>query len=229
VRRYPISNKVVLVTGAGSGIGRATARELHARGARVVLADLDRDAVDRLAHELGDGRALAAAVDVTDRPALDAVVRMAVERFGGLDVVFANAGIAADPPATIATIDEALFERVVEVDLLGVWRTVRAALPQIVARHGHVLVTASIYAFGNGVGNASYAMAKAGVEQFGRALRLELAMRGVTAGVLYPGWVQTPIIQPPSAGTESPPSSCKAHSRHLSDGRSSPSRSPRRR
>jgi NAD(P)-dependent dehydrogenase (short-subunit alcohol dehydrogenase family) len=191
---YAIPNKVVLVTGAASGIGQATARELHARGARVVLADLHREAVDRLARELGEGRTVAAAVDVTDRAALAAVVGMAAERFGGLDVVFANAGIAADPPATIATIDEGVFERVVEVDLLGVWRTVRATLPQIVARQGHVLVTASVYAFVNGVANASYAIAKAGVEQFGRALRLELAGRGATAGVLYPGWVQTPII-----------------------------------
>jgi NAD(P)-dependent dehydrogenase (short-subunit alcohol dehydrogenase family) len=189
VRLYAISNKAVLVTGAASGIGQATARELHARGARVVLADLNQDAVERLAQELGDGRALAAAVDVTDRSALDAVFGMAAERFGGLDVVFANAGIGADPPATIATIDEASFERVVEVNLLGVWRTVRAALPQIVARRGHVLVTASVYAFANGAANASYAMAKAGVEQLGRALRLELAARGATAGVLYPGWV----------------------------------------
>jgi NAD(P)-dependent dehydrogenase (short-subunit alcohol dehydrogenase family) len=114
---------------------------------------------------------------------------------GSLDVVFANAGIAADPPATIATIDPDEFERIIEVDLLGVWRTVRAALPHIINSRGHVLVTASIYAYFNGTVNAPYAMSKAGVEQFGRALRTELAIHGATAGVLYPGWVKTPIAR----------------------------------
>jgi NAD(P)-dependent dehydrogenase (short-subunit alcohol dehydrogenase family) len=201
-RLYRIPDKVVLVTGAASGIGRAAARELHARGARVVIADLDQNSVDQLAQELGDGRALSVAVDVTNRSALDAGIKMAAERFGGLDVVFANAGIAAERAATIATIDEASFERVVEVDLLGVWRTVRAALPQIVARQGHVLMNASVYAFVNGAANASYAIAKAGVEQFGRALRLELASQGATAGVLYPGWAETPIIHAPFGGDQ---------------------------
>jgi len=110
-----------------------------------------------------------------------------VERFGGVDVVFANAGITVDPPATIAGVDAVAFERVIEVDLLGMWRTVRAALPQVIERRGHVLVTASCYSFLNGMLNAAYAMSKAGVEQFGRALRSELAVHGATAGVLYPG------------------------------------------
>ncbi|MNR11053.1 putative oxidoreductase [compost metagenome] len=91
--------------------------------------------------------------------------------------------------------DEATFERIVEVDLLGVWRTVRACLPQIYARNGHVLVTSSAYAFVNGVVNAPYAMSKAGVEMFGRSLRAELAGTGATAGVLYPGWVATAIAK----------------------------------
>jgi NAD(P)-dependent dehydrogenase (short-subunit alcohol dehydrogenase family) len=107
--------------------------------------------------------------------------------------VFANAGIAAEPPATMATIDEKVFERVLEVDLLGVWRTVRAALPEVMAANGHVLITASIYAFINGVTNAPYAIAKSGVEQLGRTLRVELARHGATAGVLYPGWIDTPL------------------------------------
>jgi NAD(P)-dependent dehydrogenase (short-subunit alcohol dehydrogenase family) len=142
---------------------------------------------------LDPDRALSVACDVTDRAMLDSVVDHALRKFGRIDVVFANAGIAADPPATIATIDEEVFERVLEVDLQGVWRTVRAALPQVLEHQGHVLVNASIYAFCNGMANAAYAMAKAGVEQFGRALRTELAHHGATAGVLYPGWVSTPI------------------------------------
>jgi NAD(P)-dependent dehydrogenase (short-subunit alcohol dehydrogenase family) len=185
----------VLVTGAGGGIGRAAAEALHENGANVVLADLNANAVQGAAADLDAARTLAIGVDVTDRSRLDEVVAAAIDRFGGLDIVFANAGIAVNPPATIASVDEREFERVIEVDLLGVWRTVRAALPEVIARRGHVLVTASVYAYFNGTANAAYAMSKAGVEQFGRALRTELAPHGATAGVLYPGWVNTAIAQ----------------------------------
>ena len=192
---YTIAGKTVLITGAAGGIGAAAARALHARGANVALADLGPGAAWALARELGGDRALPLTVDVTDTAALAGAVDRTVGRFGRLDVVFANAGIAADPPATMATIDQARFERVVAVDLLGVWRTVRAALPHVIAARGHVLVTASVYAYVNGMANAPYAVAKAGVEQLGRALRTELAIHGATAGVLYPGWVRTPIAR----------------------------------
>jgi len=197
---YSTVNKVVLITGATSGIGMATARALHARGANVVLTGRRQNVLDALALELGADRTLAMAVDVTDRQRLDAVVTAAAERFGGLDVVIANAGILLDPPTTIAAVEEPEFERVIEIDLLGVWRTVRAALPQIIARRGHVVLTASIYAFCNGAINAAYAISKAGVEQLGRALRAELAPHGATAGVLYPGFTTTPLIRPVFGG-----------------------------
>jgi NAD(P)-dependent dehydrogenase (short-subunit alcohol dehydrogenase family) len=191
--RYPIAQKVVLITGATGGIGQATARALHAHGANVVLTGRRQDVLDELALEFGE-RTLAIGSDVTDRRSIQEVVTAAVERFGGLDVVIANAGTSVDPPSTVATVDEREFERVIEIDLLGAWRTVRAALPQIVTRRGHVLITASIYAYFNGVANAAYAISKAGLEQLGRALRAELAPHGATAGVLYPGWVDTPLI-----------------------------------
>lgn len=132
---------------------------------------------------------------MTDRPRLDAIAQEVLAWTGSIDVCWANAGIAAEPPATIATIDEAVFERVVEVDLLGVWRTVRACLPAVTAARGHFLLTASTYAFANGVVNAPYAASKSAVESLGRSLRGELAGTGTTAGVLYPGWVETPIVQ----------------------------------
>lgn len=197
---YRIADKVVLITGATGGIGSSTARALHAHGANVVLTGRRQGPLDELAAELGD-RTLATTSDVTDRSSLDAVVAAAVERFGGLDVVIANAGTAVDPPATVASVDESEFERVIEIDLVGTWRTVRAALPQIIARRGHVLLNASIYAYVNGVANAAYAMSKAGVEQLGRALRAELAPHHATAGVLYPGWVDTPLIRPAFGGS----------------------------
>ncbi|RAI70852.1 short-chain dehydrogenase [Pseudomonas fluorescens] len=191
---YSLHDKVVLITGAGGGIGAASARALHGAGAKVVLLDVTETAVRELAAELGP-RAVAMGASVTSREDMDRAVELAVDTFGGIDVVFANAGIACDPPSTIRNMDEATFERIVEVDLLGVWRTVRACLPQICARNGHVLITSSVYAFVNGVVNAPYAMSKAGVEMFGRSLRAELAGTGATAGVLYPGWVATAIAK----------------------------------
>ncbi|MEE1930833.1 short-chain dehydrogenase/reductase [Streptomyces sp. TRM 70351] len=200
--RYSLPGKTVLLTGAAGGIGAASARALHARGANIVLVGRNLSAVTVLAHELGDRRALPLSVDVTDPAALRNAVIRAVDRFGALDVVFANAGVAPKAPATIAGIDPELFEHIVEVDLLGVWRTVRAALPQVIAHRGHVLVTASIYAYVNGAANAPYAASKAAVEQFARALRVELAMHQATAGILYPGWVHTPMSRPAFGGDE---------------------------
>ncbi|HET8977399.1 MAG TPA: short-chain dehydrogenase/reductase [Solirubrobacteraceae bacterium] len=198
--RYPVAGKVVLLTGATGGIGGAMARALGARGANLVLTGRRAGVLRGLAAELGGDRTLAMTVDVTDRQALDAVVRAATDRFGGLDVVIANAGVLIERPTTIAAAADQEFERVIEVDLLGAWRTVRSALPQIIARRGHVVLTASIFAYCNGVVNAAYAVSKAGVEQLGRALRAELAPHGATAGVLYPGWTDTPLIKPAFGG-----------------------------
>src|SRR5207245_10473754 len=113
-----------------------------------------------------------------------------VERFGGIDVVVANAGIAP-PSDTMLTIDPYAFERTVDIDLLGQWRTIRATLPAVIERQGHILVVASIYAFFNGALNASYAASKAGIEQLTRAIRVELVHHGATAGVAYLGFVET--------------------------------------
>ncbi len=188
-----VSGRVALVTGAAQGIGLATARALHARGARVALVDLDLAAAEAAAAPLGEG-AIGLAADVTDRAAIGRAVDATVERLGGLDVVVANAGIAPTP-ATTRLMDEAEFERVVEVDLLGVYRTVRAALRHVIARRGNVTVVASVYAFTNGLGNAPYAMAKAGVEQFGRALGTELAAHGVGVTTAYFGFIDTPMVR----------------------------------
>ena len=121
---------------------------------------------------------------------MDAVAEV-VEKLGGVDVAVANAGIAQKQFATVRSISGEEWERVFEVDLLGVWRTVRAALPQIVERRGQMVVVSSVYAFANGMGNTPYAVAKAGVESLGRALRVELAPHGASATVAYFGWVDT--------------------------------------
>src|SRR6476646_9261456 len=129
-----LHGRVALVTGAARGIGLETARALERRGAKVALVDLDASAAEAAAATIAPD-ALGLAADVSDRAAIGAAVDAVVQRFGGLDVVVANAGIA-NAPATARTMPEEEFERVLAVNLLGVWRTVRAALPHIVERRG---------------------------------------------------------------------------------------------
>jgi NAD(P)-dependent dehydrogenase (short-subunit alcohol dehydrogenase family) len=192
--RYDVAGKIALVTGAARGIGLETARLLHSRGALVALADLDGDEAEREAAKLGADRTLALAVDVTDPDAVERAVAATVERFGGLDIPIANAGIAPET-TTLRRADPVAFERVLDVNLNGVWHTVRSSLPQVAARRGHVVVIASVYAFVNGVLAAPYAMSKAAVEQLGRALRVELAPHGASATVGYFGFVDTRMVQ----------------------------------
>jgi NAD(P)-dependent dehydrogenase (short-subunit alcohol dehydrogenase family) len=191
---YDLNGKVALVTGAARGIGYETARQIHMRGASVAVVDLDPEQAREAAERIGE-RAIGIGADVTDHAAIMQAVAETVERFGGLDVAVANAGIAQSKVETVRGIGTEEWERVFEVDMLGVWRTVRAALPQIVERRGHVVVTSSVYAFVNGVLNSPYAVAKSGVESLGRSLRTELLPLGASAGVAYFGWVDTRLVQ----------------------------------
>jgi NAD(P)-dependent dehydrogenase (short-subunit alcohol dehydrogenase family) len=191
---YALNGKVALVTGAARGIGYETARQIHARGASVAVLDLDADEAREAAERIGE-RAIGIGADVTDHGAMMAAVAETVERFGGLDVAVANAGVAQSRMMTTRAIGTEEWERVFEVDLLGVWRTCRAALPQIVARRGQLVLISSVYAFMNGMGNSPYAVAKAGVESMGRALRTELLPQGASATVGYFGWVDTKMVQ----------------------------------
>ncbi len=193
MEHYELTGKVALVTGGARGIGLATARALVARGASVVIVDLDAQDASGAAAQVHDTKALGLAGDVTDRGAMQQAVATTVERFGGLDVVVANAGIASRVATVRASSSEA-FERVLDVNLMGVYRTVDAALPEIVSRRGHVVVISSVYAFINGVGEVAYAMSKAAVEQFGRALRVELVQHGASASVAYFGFIDTEMV-----------------------------------
>lgn len=191
---FDLNGKVALVTGAARGIGFETARQMQMRGASVAVVDLDpqqaRDAAERIgARTIGIG------ADVTDQGAMMAAVAEVVETFGGLDCAVANAGIAQKEISTVYAMSGEEWERVVEVDLLGVFRTVRAVMPQIVERRGHIGLVSSVYAFANGVANSPYAAAKPGVESLGRALRVELAHHGASATVAYFGWVDTTLVQ----------------------------------
>jgi NAD(P)-dependent dehydrogenase (short-subunit alcohol dehydrogenase family) len=191
---YDVNGKVALITGGARGIGYETARQLHQRGASVAVVDIDADEVREAAERIGE-RAIGIVGDVTDAGAMRAAVAEAVERFGGLDIAMANAGIAPATMTTIRSVPSEEWERVIEVNLLGVWHTVRAALPQVSERRGHIVVVASVAAFANGMLGSSYMTSKAAVEQMGRALRTELVPFGASASVAYFGWVDTKMVQ----------------------------------
>lgn len=186
-----MAGQVVLLTGAGSGIGAAAARELIARGARPVLVDIDRHMIEPLAAELGRETPWAVA-DVTDMAACDAAVQLALHRCGRLDVVWANAGVAAFGP--LAHVDASAWKRVIDVNVLGVFNTVRAALPQVTARRGFIAVTASSSSFAHPPALSAYAASKAAVEAMCNAWRIELAAHGVGVGAVHAAWVRTPLV-----------------------------------
>ncbi len=191
---YSLSGKLALVTGGARGIGFATARALVARAAAVAIVDLDEETAAEAAAQLHDSKAFGIGADVSDRGAMQRAVATVVERWGGLDVVVANAGVISRV-ATFRAMANENFERVLEVNLMGVCRTVDAALPEIVRRRGHVVVISSVYAFMNGLGASPYAMSKAAVEQFGRALRVELVPHGASASVAYFGFIDTEMVR----------------------------------
>lgn len=195
-----LAGKVVLITGAARGIGEEVARRLHRRGARLVLVDLDEVPLNALAAELGD-RVATAVADVTDLRSMDAAVATGVDAFGGLDVVVANAGICSY--GSVLAVDPAAFRRVIDVNLVGAFHTVRAALPSIIDSRGYVLVVSSAAAYAPAPGMAAYDASKAGVEHLGNALRLEVAHRGVDVGSAHMAWIDTPLVREAKADLES--------------------------
>lgn len=183
----------VFITGAASGIGAVTAQRLAAAGARVALVDREEDAAAAVAADLPDpDRHLALGADVTSTEDLTRAVGRTLQRFGGIDVVVANAGVAE--AGTVATASVETLARTVDINLTGVIRTVHATLPAVIERRGYVLLVSSAAALKNVPGGSSYAAAKAGVDAFGGALRLEVAHRGVDVGVAHPAWVRTPMV-----------------------------------
>lgn len=187
-----IAGQVALVTGAARGIGAATARELARRGARVSLVGLEPDELERVAADCGPDAAWFEA-DVRDVDALARAVEGTADRFGGIDVCMANAGVASGGTFRHARLDA--VESVLEINLIGVVRTVKLCLPHLIARRGYLLPVASMSAIAPSPGLAAYAATKAGIEAFANALRLELKPVGVDVGVAYYSWIDTDLVR----------------------------------
>jgi NAD(P)-dependent dehydrogenase (short-subunit alcohol dehydrogenase family) len=191
-----LDGKVAIVTGAGSGIGEATARLMAREGAAVVVADINGVEAERVAGDLD--RAVAAEVDVSDEPSVVRMVEMAVESFGGLDVLHNNASDASTNALDmdIVTLDMAVFDRLVAVNLKGQLMGCKHAIPHMLARGGGSIVnTASIEGFvGRGV-RAAYGASKAGVVLLTKAVASQYGRRGIRCNAVAPGLVLTPALQ----------------------------------
>jgi NAD(P)-dependent dehydrogenase (short-subunit alcohol dehydrogenase family) len=188
-----LDGKVAFITGAARGIGAATARVLAERGARLILTDLDAAPLAELADELGSERALGVPCDVCDLETMEGAATAGIERFGAIDFVLANAGIASY--GSVMAVDPAMFKRVLDVNVLGVYHTVRATLPAMINAKGHYLIVSSEAAFVAAPGLASYNASKAGVEHFASALRLEVGHHGVGVGSAHMSWIDTPLVR----------------------------------
>lgn len=189
---WDLNGKTVLITGAARGIGAESARRLAKTGAKLSLVGFEPDELAKVAAECGPD-AIWFGCDVTDVDALQSAVDETVEKLGGVDVCIANAGIATGAPLRHS--DLAHYERTIEVNLLGVIRTVHACLPHVIERKGYLLPIASLAAALHGPGMGAYSASKAGVEAFADSLRAEVKHLGVDVGVGYFSWIDTEMVR----------------------------------
>ena len=187
-----LDGKVALITGAARGIGAGVASEFAARGGKVALVGLEPEELAKVAAAIGD-RAAWWEADVRDGAALTNAIDAAATHFGRIDYVLANAGIASY--GTVRQIPQDAFERVIDVNINGVYRTLHASIPHLEKTKGYALVVASLASFTNLAGLASYNASKAGAESLALVTKQEVAHLGIKVGVCHPSWVDTDIVR----------------------------------
>lgn len=187
-----LDEKVTLITGGSRGIGAATARQLARRGARPVLAGTSRDALARVAGEISPSP-LTIELDVTSAEQCEGAVERILAEHGRLDIVWANAGIASGGP--LRAMSPKAWRRTIDVNLLGAYNTVHAALPAVIEQRGYVAVSSSFASFVHGPGLSAYSATKSGVEAMFNSLRLEVAHLGVDVGTVHPAFIDTEMVR----------------------------------
>jgi 3-hydroxybutyrate dehydrogenase len=191
-----LKNKVAIVTGAASGIGKEVARTLAREGARVVIADLDHEGADAAARDIkaAGGKALGIAMDVTDEAQVDAGFAKVAAMYGGADVLVSNAGIQIFQP--LDQFEFAKWKRLLAIHLDGAFLTTRAALRQMYAhgRGGSIIYMGSVHSKEASVLKAPYVTAKHGLLGLAKVVAKEGAAHGVRANVICPGFVRTPLV-----------------------------------
>ncbi|MBU6206063.1 MAG: 3-hydroxybutyrate dehydrogenase [Alphaproteobacteria bacterium] len=191
-----LENKVALVTGAASGIGREIALRYAKAGAKVVIADLNLDAADRSAETIqaAGGTAMAVAMDVTDEAQVDAGVAAAVERFGALDILVSNAGIQIVHPLIDFPFDE--WRKMIAIHLDGAFLTTRAAMRAMIAggSGGSIILMGSVHSHEASPLKAPYVTAKHGLLGLMKVIAKEGAAHGIRANTICPGFVRTPLV-----------------------------------
>lgn len=190
--KQDLAGKRLVVTGAARGIGAAVARLAVSRGARVALVGLEAERLRVLADELGPA-ATSWEADVRDGASLESAMDQSAQAMGGIDLVVANAGVVAY--GTVRQADEAVFERVIDVNLTGTFRTLKYATPHLERTRGHAVVVASALSFMALPAMGSYAASKAGVEMLAVAYRQEVAHLGITVGLVHPSWIETDLVK----------------------------------
>jgi NAD(P)-dependent dehydrogenase (short-subunit alcohol dehydrogenase family) len=194
-----LSNKVALITGAGSGIGRVTALRFATEGARVVVVDFaegaGRETVEKI--RAAGGEADFTRADVAKAADVESMIDFAERRFGALHVLFNNAGIFPDEDGSVLETDEATFDRVIAVNLKGVFFGCKYGIPVLLrAGGGSIINTASFVAvMGSATAQSAYTASKGGVLALTREIAIEFARKGVRANALCPGPVNTPLLQ----------------------------------
>ncbi|MFG2759326.1 SDR family oxidoreductase [Streptomyces wuyuanensis] len=190
--RASLEGQVAVVTGAARGVGELLARKLSARGARIALVGLEPDELKAVAGRLHTESEHWHA-DVTDHEAMTRVAREVKERFGKVDIVVANAGVASGGP--FADSDPQAWRRVIEVNLIGSAVTCRAFLPVLVESRGYFLQIASLAAITPAPMMTAYCASKSGAEAFAHSLRAEVGHKGVKVGVGYLSWTDTDMVR----------------------------------
>ena len=187
-----LAGRRVLITGAARGIGAALAERAAGHGARLALVGLEPEKLEQVAQRCGEGT-FVAECDVSDQEQVTRAIDAAAEALGGLDVVVANAGIATGGPLRLQPVRS--WQRVIEINLLGVMYTDRAALPHLERSRGYLLNIASAAAAFRGPGMSAYCAAKAGVEALSDCLRVEENPYGVDVGVAYFLFLDTDMVR----------------------------------